>query len=336
MTARSPHSTAATPAAASTALGAFLRGVERRAAVFADLQCGDQSCADAAVQESLDGFMAVAGRYPVADWPQRYWALLLAAPSLRGQPATARWPDAFNLLAKLGRGPRAALLLSLVARLPEAEAAAVLGVAQPTYRLALQRALPSDAQGQPDVATWHALDRATRQALQALPTVRLLRLAGLREAALTGHKPVTGARLRADSGDRTRKGRGSPPAWLLPALWIALALCVAGLVASFVWPDGLTRKDDGPASTRMSPLPDAATPVARFDSGTALLTHPDFEQLANTEDAAVIDALDFYAWYAAGLESQPATPLSLPDAGQLLPEPQQDPDTTPEDADAPQ
>ena len=335
MTARSPHTTAASPTAAPAALSAFLRGVERSAAVFADLQCGEQSCADAAVQESLDGFMAVAGRYPVADWPQRYWALLLAAPSLRGQPAAARWPDAFNLLAKLGRGPRAALLLSLVARLPEAEAAAVLGIAQPTYRLALQRALPSDAQGQPDVATWHALDRATRQALQALPTARLLRLAGLREAALSGRRPVTGARLRADSGHRTRKARGSPPAWLLPALWIALALCVAGLVATFVWPGGQGRNDQDPASTQMSPLPDAATPVARFDSGTALLTHPDFEQLANTEDAAVIDALDFYAWYAAGLESQPATPLSLPDAGQLLPEPQ-DPDTTPEDADAPQ
>lgn len=334
MTARSPGTIAAPATAAPTALGAFLRGIERRAIVFADLQCGQHSCADAAVQESLEGFIAVAGRYPVADWPQRYWALLLAAPSLRGQPVTAHWPDAFDHLAGLGHGPRAALLLSLVARLPEAEASAVLGIAEPTYRLALQRALPGNAHGQPDVATWHALDRATRQALQALPTVRLLRLAGLREAALSGRSPVAETHLGADAGMRARRGRKLPPAWLLPALWVALALCVAGLVATFVRLGGEARNDLGPASTRVSPLPRAEAPAARFDSDTALLSHPDFEQLANTEDTAVIDALDFYAWYAAGLEAQPAAPLSLPDAGLPLAQ-GQDPDPVPEDADAP-
>src|SRR3546814_8370911 len=59
--------------------------------------------------------------------------------------------------------PISALLLRLVAGLPEAEAAAVLGVARPTYRLAVQRALPHGEDGQPDTQGWRMLGEATRQ-----------------------------------------------------------------------------------------------------------------------------------------------------------------------------
>lgn len=331
---RTPGSVAAT-AAMPAALNAFLRGVERRAALFADLQCGDPSLAEAALEASLHKFVAVATRHPVADWPQRYWSLLLAAPALRSQAEGARWPAAFAHLAGLGRGPRAALLLSLVARLPEPDAAAVLGTTQPTYRLALQRALPAATDGQSEADTWHALDQAGRDALQALPIARLQRLAQLRDAMLSGRrltpdKPAPGPRWSAGLA----QPHPAPPRWLLPLLWAALALCVAGLVASFLLPDAMIgRGGNGSLTTRTSPLPAASPPSARFDSDMGRLSHPDFEQLAHTDDAAVIGALDFYAWYAANLETQPAAPLALPDADQPLQHEGEEAAT--EDADAP-
>ena len=71
----------ATPATGAPA--AFLRGVERRAAVFAALQCGSVDRGDAAVAAALRAFTRIAPDAPMATWPVRFWSLLLAAPDLR-------------------------------------------------------------------------------------------------------------------------------------------------------------------------------------------------------------------------------------------------------------
>jgi hypothetical protein len=319
MTARSPAQAAAAPAA----LIAFLRGVERRAALFAELQGGDAGRGDAALVATLHDFAAGARQWPVADWPRRFWSALLAAPPLRGISPGVHWPAPFGSLARLGSGPRAALLLRLVAGLTETDAAAVLGIAEPTYRLALQRAWPRHDDGRPDADAWRSLDLAAREALRQLPAQRLVQLTRLREAALSGRRPDP-ARV---AQPRRRPARLAPaqPRWLLPSLWAALALCVAAFAATFLWPDAWRPPAGDALRIQRVPLPAVEAPLATFDAETALLGHRDFEQLvfeqsADASDQALVRDLDFYAWYAAGIAAQPATALPMPDAAQPLPD----------------
>jgi hypothetical protein len=299
--------------AARTALDAFLRQVERRAAVFAELLCGDADRGDDALARAMRAFRNAAARGPIDDWTQRFWSLLLAVPQLRAASPHARWPAAMALLARLPTGLRAAMLLRLVAGLDDAAAAAALGLALPTYRDALERAWPRRADGSPDADAWRALAQATHWTLQQLPATRLVRLARLREHAIQGHAPAQAAR-RASTGAVHSRRR-----WQVPALLAASAAGAIALAATFFLPAG-SQEDDFPL-VRTSTLPAAALPAATYDGETALLTHPDFDQLADTRDAALIADLDFYAWYAARLAAQPgatATPLVLPDAGDPL------------------
>ncbi|MCW5582017.1 MAG: hypothetical protein KIS72_11810, partial [Luteimonas sp.] len=81
------------PSAARAALNAFLRGVERRGVVFAEWQGGDAEAGDVALAATLRGFGEVAGEVPFAEWPRRFWAMLLAAPGLRGAGAGRTAPE---------------------------------------------------------------------------------------------------------------------------------------------------------------------------------------------------------------------------------------------------
>ena len=118
----------ATPNTASMgATAAFLRGVERRAAVFAQCQCGSVAKGDAAVAAALRAFTRIAPGAPMATWPIRFWSLLLAAPDLRRNADDGAWPSPWASLATLGIGARAALLLRLVAGLDMDDAAANRG-----------------------------------------------------------------------------------------------------------------------------------------------------------------------------------------------------------------
>ena len=225
MTTPAPPSRVDAPAA----LAAFLRGVERRGAILAELQCGDAAAGDAALAAAMGGFRATAAELPLADWPRAFWARLLAQPQMRHRTAVAMPLDATDSLAELGSGPRVALLLRLAAGLSEAEAAAVLGVAQPTYRLALRRALPSHADGRADPQAWQRLREQVHRRIKTLPQERLLRLTRAREAALLG-QPVLPP-PQAPAGTRSRR--------LLAVLWTLLALCVAAFAATFWWPGPL-------------------------------------------------------------------------------------------------
>ena len=101
-------SLSATPA--SDALSAFLRGVERRARLFAEVQSGSVEAATRAMSVVARVFAGDAGRCPMAHWPVQYWRLLLATPQLRtteGARTTALLPA----IARLSLATRTSVLL---------------------------------------------------------------------------------------------------------------------------------------------------------------------------------------------------------------------------------
>lgn len=295
MTARPPRDAGA----ASAALSAFLRGVERRADVFAYLQAGDARKAADALVGTVSGFRDVAARTPFGDWARRFWALLLASPHLREPSPSADWPDAFQALRQVGRGPRAALLLRLVAHVSEADAAAVLGVSRPTYRLALRRALPRREDGSADAAAWQALGEAARQAVRDLPPARLGELARLRDAVLQGQAYVPTPEAPPPSVHRHRR-----PRWLRPALVAVAVATLAAFAATFVPRGPSFGPDDGPAQVRSETLPPRGAPASTYDADLALLTHPDFDLLVATEEPAATDPA-FHAWLVHQLDGMP-------------------------------
>jgi len=292
------------PAAAHAALTAFLRGVERRGAVFAHWQGGDEETGDVALAATLRGFREMAGGIAFAEWPRRFWAMLLASPALRVPARTAAADDALGHLAGLGSGPRAALLLRLVAGLAESEAAAVLGIARPTYRLALQRALPHRDDGSPDPEAWRALSNAAQRAVRAVPGERLERIAMLRD----------GVRLRPRNARADAAGTDSRRRWLWPATLAVVALTAAALAATWWWPWSGPVSDGNTARIRSETLPPAATPAAQFDPATALQSHRDLDLLLAqaTGEAEAFEDPAFDAWLvealAQGDEGLPAPP----------------------------
>src|SRR5690606_18206703 len=275
-------------AGASPALAAFLRGIGRRAILFADLQAGPGG--DRALAAALPGFLAHAAHQPMSRWPERFWGQLLATPALRGTCGE----------------DRTAALLWLVAGLDEEGAAAALGVPGEDWRQAVQRAAPRDAAGQVDTAAWQAWAESVRDQLRGLRQERLDWWDGECTQALHPGRPPA-----------TRAARRRVPRWLLPMLWAGVALCVLGLVVSFV-PRGLPAGDgaargDAPMRTRRASLPAPAEPAARYDTDFALHHDRDLALLAGGDEALLRD-LDFHAWHAAqiGAAPAPAGPLVDP------------------------
>lgn len=179
-----------TAAAASNAITAFLRGVERRAAVLAELQSGDPAHGDQALAAVIATFAVEARKTPEVEWPRMFWTLLLESPALNTEPLAPFWAGDFAPLARLDFGPRAALLLRLVAQLDDQQASVVFGVDVPSYRQALQGALPQRADGSPDGEAWLAMRDETRYAVEELSAERLAAIARAREAAVLDSLPA--------------------------------------------------------------------------------------------------------------------------------------------------
>jgi hypothetical protein len=274
--------------------------------VFAQLVTGSAVAGDAALAATMHAFRGVASESPFTEWPRRFWALLLASPRLRMPAGQEAWPAGLAALAGLGVGPRAALLLRMVAGLPEAEAAAVLGVARATYRLALRRALPHHGDGTPDAAAWRALSEAAHAMIRQLPASRLVELARQREAAVIGRGPPAAPRRPRGQAPRHRQACAAVAAITLLAL------------AATWWLPGDVTSDPGFDGVLVELLPPAEQPVATYEQDAALLTHRDFELLVAHEDSAVLADPGFYAWYAAqsdaGRQPADAEPLPLDDA----------------------
>lgn len=276
--------------AAPAALAAFVRGVERRGAVLAELQCGDPDRGDAALASAMRDFRVDAAPLPMGEWPRRFWTVLLAQPELRRHAGVAIPLGATDRLAELGSGPRAALLLRLAAGLEETEAAAVLGIAEASYRLALQRALPHHPDGRADPQAWQRLGEQVHRRIKTLPPPRLVRLTRAREAALQGVvEPAAG----------TAAAIGRPrPRWLLPLLWTLLALCAAAFAATFWLRTGALLEGPGRGQVWQRELP-AEAPASRYGAEAGLVAHRDFELLADPQALAAAEQLGFHSWLAA-------------------------------------
>lgn len=302
-------------ASVPAALSAFLRGVERRGALFAELQCGDREAGDSALAAAMRAFRNRAGTLPMAEWPRRFWALLVATPQLRQSVASARWPAGVEALAGLQSLPRQALLLRLAASLPEEEAAAVLGIAPEVHEQALASACPRDTGGQPDALAWRALGEAIQSLLRELPPQRLAHLARLREAAILGTKIERSAAATRSLSPVEAQSRHRRWPWVV----LVLMLCAAALAATWWWPqwqasrgagdnlDGGVQRLQDKVEIAVEEIPEQP-PAARFDSATSLLTHPDFELLLEPQDEATAYDADFLAWYAAGASAPSDAP----------------------------
>ncbi|WP_162823877.1 hypothetical protein [Lysobacter sp. TY2-98] len=288
----SPAPAPAPALAQPAALAAFLRGVDRRAAVLAELQTGSSSIGDAALTRAMAVFREAALDAPMADWPTLFWRTLLAQPALR----TAR--DG----ARLGLPPsspavRAALLLRVAAGLDEPTAAAVMGVAPEVQREAVIRALPKLADGGPDATAWTRLQREAQQRLRELPADRALELARIREGALAG----TTERFFPQRRDHRWR-------------WVAgLAAAVAlGLVG--------TRYLGGAGDVvRVVPLPSAGEPASRYARESGLIAHPDFELLADPDGEKLAHDAAFLSWMV-GHPARPASTTTATDATATTPD----------------
>ena len=295
-------STASSPAA----VAAFLRGVERRAALLAELQCGDAATGDAALGAAMRAFARGAAPVPLAEWPRRFWGLLLAARQLREAAPASAWPAAWRPLAGLGNGPRAALLLRLVAGLEVDEAAAVLGVAPETCRAAIAGALSRIAQAPSAADTWAGWEGAVVQALRALPAARLAQLARLREQAL-GSGTAAATRAPAVPPRASSPSRRAP--WPLLA---TAGLCALAIAVTFVRPQWFAWRTEFDARVATEALPAAQAPAARFDPDLRAWSHRDFELLADPDGLREAQRLPLLAWYAAQRATRAAADASMP------------------------
>lgn len=267
------------------ALQAFLRGIERRAFVLAEAQCGDPALARAALAASGARLRHEAASLPLREWPLHFWAGLIARPELREFRRPRRPLPGQAALAALSPGARAALLLRLAAGLDLPHVAAVLGVSESAARLALARAVRALGADQADAgAALRALDAALHARVRDLPEAERALLAELRERSLRGEVAAA----------VSPPPRHEPPSRVLRWLWGALALVVVLLLATFLWPPP-AGESLAPGESR--PLPEAAVPALSPES--AALASPDFELLADPEGQALAQDLAFYAWLAA-------------------------------------
>ena len=283
-----------------TALAAFLRGVERRAAVLAELQAGDPTLGDAALTRAMAGFRETAVASPMADWPRLFWQALLGQPALR-RATRARSPA---FMPACPPGLRAAVLLRLAAGLEEDEAATVLGVPSARLRAALLRALPTGADGEPDADAWRRLQADVQQRVRDLPAERSLRLARMREGAMAG------------PAERFFATRPAPTRHRLQAAGAVAALTVLALAAT--WHAGPAA--DAPITVEA--LSPAGSPASRYSADTGLLTHPDFDLLADPAGERLANDAAFLAW-TVGRAAVPPPPTlddihapSVPETGE--------------------
>lgn len=303
---------------APAALAAFLRGVERRGALFAQLQCGDAEHGDAALATAMRAFAGQAPSQPMADWPRGFWQKMMASPALHRPPAGASWPGAVAHLATLAPEDRQALLTRLAAGLPEDEAVEVLGLDMTRYRAALAAACPTDAAGQPDAAGWRALAEAIQQQMRDLSLERLARLARLREAALKPEAPVSRLPRPEMQAPATRipavaatPVRGRWRRWAVVATVLA---CAGGLAVTFFDPWGMfgrtgdSLEDVGRTGLGLAEEPDieqealppAEAPAATMAADQVLALHPDLDLLLDPESETLSNDAAFHAWYLAG------------------------------------
>lgn len=248
------------------AMQAFRRGIDRRAYVLARAQCGDSDLLQSALSGVDAAFNAEYAALPISQWPIRFWTLLLSRKELaQGQ---SPWPA----LASISHGPRAALLLRLVAGLDFVHAAQVLNINENTYRFALERGLEQLHAAGFNFEELERLRDGFFDEVKQLPT----------ELIQTRERPaviVPVATPLAESKLLIKKTRRWP--WLV--LFFALLL---GALAWWWW-----------NSQQVAVLD--VNPVALTDVQTAVI-HPDYDVIANPQIQQQAEDLAFLSWIAAG------------------------------------
>lgn len=280
----------AAPSPVSSALSAFLRGIERRAFVFAEVQCGDADRAEAAVARAMRAFRGVSAASPISAWPAGFWALLMAQAEL--SEGGSQVPE----LGALGSGPRAALLLRIVAGLDFPHAAQVLGVTEATYRFALQRALQQLGEGGVSYAALGVLRERLHRQVKTLTDERIASLAALR------------TRVLQDQPDPPPAPATEPASpWPRRLLWAVLALLALAFAATWLLPRPVPQAAD---PTQALPVESVPAAPAQPDP----VTHPDFALLAAPADEALAAELALLSWVASGQADPLPEPAPDPEA----------------------
>ncbi|HTA65296.1 MAG TPA: hypothetical protein VK753_07320 [Xanthomonadaceae bacterium] len=277
MTARpSPPRTDTTPIA-------FVRGIEQHGLVLAETQCADTGRARAAVASCKADFHEQAAALQSDEWPCLYWRILLAQPAMRA--AIGRDPD--NPFSLLDPGPRAALLLRLVAGLDQMQGAEAMDVSPEAYRHALYRAL--------EILRAKGIDESWMRALRDR-----LRLDS------TPTHAVTAPRVAADAAVGAHAAHATMPRWLRPALFVALGSLVLAGIGSFFWQPAFLKY--GTASANGIETLREHKPAEILPATANLVSGADFDLLADPQGAGVAHDLDLYAWYAATANAPAASP----------------------------
>ncbi len=293
---------------AAGALPAFLRGVERRALVVAELQCGNPTVAEQALVAVMRAFTGIASDVPMAQWPDRFWILLAHRHPVRVPAEGGYWEPALAHLPTLSPPARLALLLRIGGGLDEAAAAQILDLPVADYQQALAEACPRDSQGHPDAQAWRALAEQVQLRLRELPLERLQRLHQPAAAAADGMRPSPSWRAPAKEEPAPRR---RPARRRTRPLWrglLILALTTGALLGGAYWWK----------HHRQVPLPEASVPEGAVSIDNPVLREelpaedlPQGSATANPDaagdaslladpDLAVIREADLYAWFAAG------------------------------------
>lgn len=298
------------------AIAAFVRGVAQRARLLATVQAGASKPAEQALAVVARVFASEAGQWPIAQWPQQYWRLLLATPHLR-QPGTPEPDLPLPGIARLAPIPRAAFLLQLVAELDDTTAATALGTSVGAYQDAIRDGLPKDALGQPDIDVWRAWRAAVQRELaNAEPApATLVPESRTPPAPRTASAPVAHAGVDA-----------AVPRHHVRWLWLGVAVCVLAFATTFfLHPAGRAVLERWRATIKVEPLPAAATPRARFNAGDPAL-HPDRELLSAPEEAGYANELSLLSWLVVASEdARAADAVQLPVISAPMPRTSLDP-----------
>jgi hypothetical protein len=280
------------------ALAAFLRGIEPRARVLARAQAGPSLDDERLLAEVRDEFAGRAPRLPLAEWPLRYWGLLLARQEL-AQPSG---PTPAHPLYRLSHTRRLALLLRLVVGLEPPGAARVLGLSETAYR-----ALWTDAE-----------DKLAE--LGVGPAVLMRWNEGFQQEVRAGGGDSTGSRVSTASSASSPRLPQRAPRWRPTALQWSLGavalLLLAVFAATFVWtPAELAAPRAGAPDAAPAALDAAPAPEARRDLDADLVVDPDFALLASPSGEPWRDGVGFLAWLA----SERGIALPPPPAADALP-----------------
>lgn len=292
---------------AAGALSAFLRGVERRALVVAELQCGDPARAEQTLVAVMRAFSAVASDLPMAQWPTRFWTLLGQRQALR-EPAAGQWPPSLAALGDMPPLPRLALLLRVGGSLDEGIATRVLDIDEDGYQQLLAAACPRDAHGQPDAAAWRGLAEQVQLRIRDLPAKRLQQLQQPSAPAANNQPPTASWRTPERderSAPKRRRPNSGAPRWRGPViLLVTVAVLLAAALGWRYWQHHATASDaplpegvvaeSGPVTVESLPASEVQ-PTAAADGHAA----EDAAMLGDRDYPLAADA-DLYAWSAAG------------------------------------